>query len=139
MASNQLTRQELIALVDEIRDSSTDDGRFSMERQLEEHFPEADVLNLCESDLPSDTIIDFCLGFEQTKRLLNRQELLELVASILSGDSDSEADEMLMIETFLRNCRHPSGTDLIFYPETVFGDREDLTADMIVEKAFLGE
>ena len=139
MASGKRTRAELIDLVEEFRDPSSQGRRPPLARRLEEELPGTDVLNLCQSDLPSDTIVDLCVGFEQTKRILNQKQLLELVHAIISTQFDSEAEQMLMVETFLFNCRHPAGTDLIYYSENVFGKGVEATAEMIVEKALSGK
>jgi len=138
MAQDSLSRQELIDLVDEFRDPSSLGRREALAGALREQLAGTDVLNLCESDLPSDTIVDFCLGFERTKRVLNRQELIELVKAIRCPEGTTEAEDMLMLETFVYNCRHSAGTDLIYYPDDVFGEGVEVTAEMIVDKALEG-
>lgn len=140
MTQDESIRENLIILVDYYRDPSSQGRREPLAKRLEEQFPDTDILNLCESDLPSDTIVDFCLNFERTKRLLNREELLELVRSIRSPGNISEAEDMLLAATFIYNCRHPAGTDLIYYPDEVFGEGVDQATDeMIVDKAMRGE
>jgi hypothetical protein len=138
MAQGKLNRQELIDLVDEFRDPSSLGRREPLAEKLKDQLPGPDVLNLCESDLPSDTIVDFCLGFERTKSVLDRQELVELVKAIRCPDETTEAEDMLLLETFVSNCRHPAGTDLIYYPDEVFGEGVEVTAEMIVDKALEG-
>ncbi|VTR97555.1 bacteriocin immunity protein [Tuwongella immobilis] len=131
-------RQELIDLVDEYRDPSSRGRREPLAERLTGHLPGTDVLNLCQSDLPSETIVDFCLGFEGAKKVLDRAGMLELVKSIRSPQLTSEADDMLMLETFIFNCRHPAGTDLIYYPDEVFGEGVTATDEMIVDRALAG-
>jgi len=136
MKPDSLTRQELINLVAFYRDPSSQGRREQVARTLDGQLPGTDVLNLCQSDWPSDTIVDFCLGFDRAKRTLNRQELLELVRSIRSPGNITEAEDMLLLATFTHNCRHPAGTDLIYYPDEVFGEGiDDPTDEMIVDKA----
>jgi hypothetical protein len=139
MEQDKLSRNDLIALVNELRDPSSRGRRGPLVRRLEAQLPGTDVLNLCHSDLPSDTIVDLCLGMERTKRTLNREELLELVEALRSRRAVSETEELLMIETFAHNCRHPAGTDLVYYPDTVFGQGTEVTAEMIVDKALAGK
>lgn len=135
MAQKKLSRQDLINLIDELREPSNIDRRNSLADKLRAQLPGTDVLNLCESDLPSETIVDFCLNYERTKRVLDRQELIELVKAIRHPEETTEAEDMLMLETFVHNCRHPAGSDLIYYPDDVFGEGAQVTDEMIVDKA----
>jgi Colicin immunity protein / pyocin immunity protein len=49
---------------------------------------------------------------------LSRDEMLMLVGRIFRAEgTEQEADAD--IELFVANCAHPSGTDLIFWPELV--------------------
>lgn len=140
MTQNNFSREELISLVDSFRDPSSREIREFLAESLEHQLPNTDVLNLCKSDLPSTTIVDFCLAFEQTQRVLNRQELLNLVRAIRNPGYNTETEDMLLLATFEFNCRHPAGTDLIYYPRAVFGAGADLATDeMIVDKAMSGE
>lgn len=138
MTENKLTRQLLIDLIDTFRDPSSHGRREPLAEKLQEQLPSMDILNLCESDLPSDTIVDFCLDFEKTQRILTRQELIDVVKAISSPDLTSEVEDMLLLETFVYNCRHPAGTDLIYDPDTIFGEGVEVTPEMIVDTALAG-
>lgn len=138
MTQDTPERQALIDLVDEYRDPSSRGRREPLAGRLAECLPGTDVLNLCQSDWPSDTIVDFCLGLEGAKRVLDRQGMLALVKKIRSPHLTSEVEDMLMLETFVLNCRHPAGTDLIYYPDDVFGEGTIVTDDMIVDRALSG-
>jgi len=49
---------------------------------------------------------------------LSREEMLALVARIFRAEgTEKQADAD--IELFVANCVHPSGTDIIFWPELV--------------------
>jgi hypothetical protein len=67
---------------------------------------------------------------------LSRPELLALVERILdTGGKNAD------IELFIANCKHPAGTDLIFWPhgDTHDPSKPEPTAEEIVEKAMSGE
>jgi hypothetical protein len=67
---------------------------------------------------------------------LSRPEMLALVERILrTGGKQAE------IELFDANCKHPAGTDLIFWPHGFPDDpsKPEPTAAEIVEKAMSGE
>jgi hypothetical protein len=67
---------------------------------------------------------------------LSRPEMLALVERILRNGG-KRAD----IDLFVANCKHPAGTDLIFWPHGVPHDpsKPEPTAEEIVEKAMSGE
>jgi hypothetical protein len=48
---------------------------------------------------------------------LSREEMVEIVSRAMAGEGDPECD--FYLELFLASCKHPSGTDLIFWPELV--------------------
>jgi hypothetical protein len=73
---------------------------------------------------------------------MNREELVELVRRFTDPSAvrfATEAESTLAVKTFQRNCRHPGGSDLIFYPEQHFNGRRNPTAEEIVDKALKGE
>jgi hypothetical protein len=131
-------RQKLIDLVDEYRDPSSRGRREPLAKRLTDYLAGTDVLNQCQSDLPSETVVDFCLGVEKARHALDRLGMLTLVKAIRSPQLTSEVDDMLMLETFVFNCRHPAGTDLIYYPDEVFGEGVTVTDELIVDWALSG-
>jgi len=126
---------QLVAMVDELRCSRDEVRRTTLAGFLTKKFPGVDVVNLCASDLPSDELVDFCLDFFKAVRTLTRDELIHVIEAIRKPEGTSEAEDMLLVEAFVRNCRHPAGTDLIFYPDEVFGEGIEPTAEMIADKA----
>ena len=46
---------------------------------------------------------------------LTRAEMTEIISRIMAGDDDED----FYLQLFEVNCRHPAGTDLIFYPDDV--------------------
>jgi hypothetical protein len=48
---------------------------------------------------------------------LSREEMVEIVSRAISGSGNPDHDYYL--ELFLANCKHPSGSDLIFWPDLV--------------------
>ena len=70
---------------------------------------------------------------------LSRQELIELVQSIISlhdrnGHELTEAEHHELVIKFKRGVQHPGGTDLLYYPELV-GLPANATVDEIVDLA----
>ena len=49
---------------------------------------------------------------------LTRDEMLSLVERIFRAEG-TEAEADADVELFIANCRHPSGSDLIFWPDLV--------------------
>lgn len=72
------------------------------------------VESLCHSDYPLDTIADLCIGWKFSQRLLNRDEMIDLVKRILLP-CESEAEKNLMVYAFDYNCSHPAKNGLIFF------------------------
>lgn len=138
MASNRLSRQELVDLIGRTRDLAPGEKRSSREARLEAELPDTDILNLLRSDLPSDVFAERCLRHDETRRLLTREQLLALVRNIMEGDVSDEAEDPIRVALFANNCRHPAGTDLIFYPDEVFGAGVEPTPEMVVNKAIAG-
>jgi hypothetical protein len=71
-------------------------------------------------------------------RELSRDEMLALVARIYKAEGSAE-DAARDLGLFIANCRHPSGTDIIFWPELVpeLAGRVP-TAEEVVELAVSG-
>lgn len=70
---------------------------------------------------------------------LSREEMVSLVCRICQAEgTEGEADAD--IELFLANCNHPSGSDLIFWPELVddFPSGCEPTVAEIVDLAMYG-
>ncbi|MCA9237786.1 MAG: bacteriocin immunity protein [Planctomycetales bacterium] len=135
-------RERLIELAGEIRnciDLGTD------HRQALDEFgmilPGTEILNLCHSDGAAETMVDVCLGTPAAEQRCTRDELLELVRKLLCtepGQFDTEGGAVQAVVKFKKNCRHPAGSDLIFYPNEVFG-HDNPTAEEIVDRALRGE
>lgn len=98
--------------------------------------PGTDLLNLVESDLDDETIVELSLAKSTASKPLDRESLVALVGKFLSGiPFPKESDAILAAEAFDANCKHPAKTDLIFFPEEYFPDCTNPTAEMIVELA----
>lgn len=68
---------------------------------------------------------------------LSRAEMVEIVSRVMACDADHD----FYLEFFLANCKHPSTTDLIFWPNEVPElpqDREP-TAEEIADLAMRGQ
>jgi Colicin immunity protein / pyocin immunity protein len=71
---------------------------------------------------------------------LTRGEMIALVTRIFNAGGGAEgmrAD----IELFVANCKHPKGTDLIFWPDgfPVDPTKPEPTVEEVVDKAMSGE
>jgi hypothetical protein len=66
-------------------------------------------------------------------RGLSRAEMAEIVSRALAGGEDRD----FYLELFLANCRHPSGSDLLFWPDLVpeLPQRREPTAQEIADCA----
>ena len=136
MTLNNLRDVHLIELVKEIRRLrlyELDD--YKPLSELEGLFPGIDVGNLCNSDYPAECVIELCRGWNETRRILSKQELTSLVKKILSGPQETEAQDMLLRETFDNNCFHPAKRTLILDPASYFDGNENPTAEEIVSLA----
>jgi hypothetical protein len=71
-------------------------------------------------------------------RKLTREEMIALVGRIYRAKG-TEAQADADIELFVANCAHPSGTDIIFWPELVpeLAGRVP-TVEEVVDLAMLG-
>ena len=107
-------------------------------REYELLVPESDIENLCHSDWSLETIVDVSLGQVDAKRKLNEDELRQLITQIMVGPAETEAADMLRVQLFNHNCRHPAGSDLIFFPEDALGTREP-TVEQVFQAAVHGE
>lgn len=125
-------------LVDATRDLPSGPERARNLRELQRILPGSEIENLLDSDYPSREIVELCLRADTPPVRLSREDLLELVRRIMEGEVASDVDLNLMVETFNRNCRHPAGSDLIFYPDSVFGPAVQPTAEEIVALALEG-
>jgi hypothetical protein len=129
-------REYLIHLVDRIRaarDHAEDDSEYrsEFERLLPGATTEMD--DLSRSDLDEETIVDFCLGLGSARRECTRTELLDVVRRIFML-TKTEAEKLLLVETFDFNCKHPGKNGLIFYSQNYFAGPNP-SAEEIVRKA----
>lgn len=143
MAEDRSKRERLLRLVERIR-NARETGQQDTEAlaEFEQIQPGTDVSNLCDSDFDDETITDICLGDRDIKRVCTRAELLDLVRKLQSttaGSFDTEAGAIQAVRRFNYNCRHPAGSDLIFFAEEHFGGRSYPTPEEIVEKALRDE
>ncbi|WP_282703615.1 bacteriocin immunity protein [Streptomyces sp. CC219B] len=65
---------------------------------------------------------------------LTRTDLIALVERIQSGEG-TEEEQAELRRTLERNVLHPRVTDLIYWPRQEGYDRDDLTAEEIVDAA----
>jgi hypothetical protein len=76
-------------------------------------------------DEDAETKIDIALGRLEKPKTLTRDEMIELVRNIFNPQGFSEARIDLMVAQFIFNCKHPAGSDLIFWPSGHFPDDRD--------------
>jgi hypothetical protein len=137
---NKAQRKKLIELIREIREAHVrHEPDEELLREAETIVQEVDLSNLCDSDWPAEVIAEYCLRLSQAKRVLNREELLELVRSIQAGPCGSEGEDNARVSLFTANCLHPGKSDLFFYPHLVIPGREGFTAEEIVALALGGK
>jgi hypothetical protein len=132
-ASERKELTEIIRAIRVARQSGESDA--DLLRQAASIVPDADVGNLCDSDYGTEMIADYCLGLRKAKRVLTREELLELVQSIRKGPLPDEAQNMVKMAQFAANCVHPGKTDLFFYPEYIIPGRDRFSDEEIVALA----
>ena len=60
------------------------------------------------------------------------EEYLKLINSIVE-DEGSESEQDRLLEVFISTCGHPSGSDLIYYPEAE-GDDEPIKILEMIKK-----
>jgi hypothetical protein len=67
---------------------------------------------------------------------LARAEMVEIVSRVMAGGKDHE----FFLELFLVNCKHPSGSDLIFWPRMVpeFSGNHQPSAEEIADLVMRG-
>lgn len=143
MSHDPALRSRLIELANEIQ-GSLDTGVECAKAVLEFHqlLPDTDIENLCRSDMSAETIVGICLGEKDEKVILSREELLILVRRIMHGEPtgfESEAKLHSAVDLFVKNCRHPAKTDLIFFPDEHFDGNPNPTPEEVVDKALAGE
>lgn len=135
--TSRLTREELIDLVIRIRDAQ-DEGRrgdvAEMIALFQENVPCENATWLFEGDNPVVFIVDYALGWRKHWPALTKPEMISLVRKIAEVDG-TEAEVQLMIDQYRANCKHPAGTDLIYWPDGHFDGTDEPTAEQIVEKA----
>lgn len=134
-----IERNTLIAMVARARDA-VDRGEpyDEMIAELEAMLPGTDIGNLCFSDYAAETIADLALRADEVKRVLDHAELTEVVRQFYSDDdAQTEADSILLLDTFIHNCVHPAGRDLLLDPGAYFKHRDDPTADEIAALALM--
>lgn len=65
---------------------------------------------------------------------LTRADLIALVERILSGEG-TEEEQAELVRALERNVPHPRVIDLVYWPRQEGFDRDDLTAEEIVDAA----
>lgn len=131
-----IERSTLIEMVSQARDS-IDRGQPDEEllATLEAELPlGSDVRNLCHSDYKAETIVDLCLRYPETQTRLDQRELADLVRRMYAGVK-TEAESILLYQTFAHNCRHPAGADLLLDPAAYFPGQPTPTPEEIAELA----
>jgi hypothetical protein len=68
---------------------------------------------------------------------MSRDELVELVRRIMTGEGGTQEDADLLVDRFCANVPHPEADDLIFYPHDHFG--HEPTAEEVVDRALAYE
>ncbi len=74
------------------------------------------------------------------RRDLSQDEMLALVDRISRADG-TEEEAYADVELFIANCKHPDGSDLIFWPNGFPHDpsKPEPTVEQIVERAMSGD
>jgi hypothetical protein len=137
---------EIIRLLNEferLHDAQQDYRPVLAVLERETRFPELEEF-LCREMFHNlrgdDFLAERLARYEPTKPALSRSEMIELVRRISTANgSEAEIDEMVGV--FVANCRHPAGTDLIFWPNGFPHDssKPEPTVEEIVDKAMSGE
>jgi hypothetical protein len=75
----------------------------------------------------------------ELRRDLSREEMLALVRRIMRAEGTAEQADA-DVELFIANCKHRTGSDLIFWPSGFPHDpsKPEPMAEEIVEKAMSG-
>jgi hypothetical protein len=135
MSPHSQTRQHILKLIAETRDLPHGLDRQHNLAELSRLLPDADVSNLVDSDYPDADILEMCLHGVPPHAQLDESQLLALARKIIFGKVESDAEMNLLIDEFNRNCKHPTGSDLIFFPDAVFGSGVEPTPEQIAAKA----
>jgi len=135
MSFDSESRQNALDLIARTRDLLPGPDRQRNLAELTRLLPESDIENLLDSDYPEEDILELCLRRTARVQPLDEAQLLSLVRRIMDAEVVSDAELNLLVEEFNRNCRHPAGSDLIFYPEVAFGPDVDPTPEEVVAKA----
>jgi hypothetical protein len=136
-APTKLTREQLIELAAKAQDAD-DRGKPTepLMTRLRAELPIEGLDHLILlGDEDAETKIDIALGRLEKPKTLTRDEMIELVRNIFNPQGFSEARIDLMVAQFIFNCKHPAGSDLIFWPSGHFPDDRDPTPEQIVDKA----
>ena len=70
-------------------------------------------------------IVDYALGDMKLPKL-TRDELVEVTRKLMTADVADEFESNYLTNLFNTNIGHPSGSDLIFYPDVGFKTPEEL-------------
>src|SRR5690348_11477600 len=106
-------RSRLIEIVTEMRIVDSDSQEFdTLLAEFQETVPNSDVVNLIQSDLGEDEIVDFCLLIPTTTRICTRDELLQLVSDLRHPRAgETEVGARIKRLLFRNNCKHLAETD----------------------------
>ena len=107
---------ELADRVDGARPGQRDDALAEFNRLAGTKIPLADFQGIYRSEEPEDFVRRalFQRALAPDPRL-SLSELTEIVSRVVAGGPDHD----FYLEVFLVNCKHPSGTDLIYWPDLV--------------------
>ena len=64
--------------------------------------------------------------------------MTKLVEKIIKGGL-SKSEDYISVQLFSSNCKHPSESDLLFYPSSVFNGISEPTVKQIVDAAMTGK
>jgi hypothetical protein len=110
----RLTR--LADRLDGARPGERDDEVAEFNRLAGTTVPLAEFQGIYKSEDPSDFVRHVL--FQRSLKPdpgLTRAEMAEIVSRVMASGEDHD----FYLELFLVNCKHPSGTDLIFWPNLV--------------------
>ena len=123
--------------LDEARPGERDEDLAEFNRLAHSDIPLAAFQGIHKGENPEDFVrrVLFQLYLIPTPGV-SRAEMVEIVSRVTASAADAD----FYLELFVLNCKHPSGTDLIFWPNLVPGmplDR-DPTAEEIADLALRG-
>lgn len=140
LAMSTPDRADLIRLADELRDA-----RYNglpdehLMAQLGRVVDDSEAGDLCWTfDTPTETIVDYWLGYNDAKRKLTRAEFIQLVDTMRGPGPYTEADSFLFHLAFDFNCINPAKDDLIYCPAQHFDGNMNPRSEEIVSKALSG-